>query len=778
LALSLPQPAVLADSQDYAFSIKPKSYAEELVDFAIQANISIGGMPVCTGQGHGLQGRYSIEAGLRKLLDGAPCSFSLLADRTVQLIAGAPAPRAAPAPELSEIVITATKRSVLADRLPAAVSTISGDQLLDRSDFGVTGTASQISGMSMTNLGPGRDKILLRGLSDGTFTGRTQSTVGTYLDDLPINYNAPDPDLRLADVEAVEVVRGPQGALYGSGSLSGLYRIVTRKPDMDRYGGDLTLSESFTQNAAGSHSAEGMANLPLLPGQAALRMVGYGELDGGYLGNSDTKQSDVDRTDRYGGRATLQTRLSDNWQVALGETYQKLNSADAQYTVMGAGHLTRANRVAETQGSDFSQTALTVTETGAWGKVESSTGYVHHAFANRYDASAALSLFDDTDSNDLGIYNESTRIDMLVEDLVATSGGNGPWQWLAGVFGSSTREKTISILNIKEASGPPSQRYREDRTDQWNELAPYGELGFELAPGWSASAGLRYFVTDLTTDSQVTLVPPAPNRLLQSAADFRGWAPKFTVQHDFAGGDMAYVLVSEGYRAGGFNAGGLSAPLPSRVTFEPDHLTNYEVGAKVKQFAPWLEIRSALFCDLWGSIQTDQYLASGLSYTANVGDARIFGLENDITLRPLNRLTVEFNSLFDTARITEVNPNFATHVTSGLPGVPDVSIGGLATYDLPLDDEFTLQLVGGVTYIGRSRLTFDPAQSPSMGGYVDAKLSAALKTDSWRITALVTNPADASGDTFAFGNPFSFGQVRQVTPLRPRTISLILSASF
>jgi len=778
LALGLPPLAGWADAPQYGFAIKAKSFSEELVDFAIQANITIGGMSACTGQGHGLEGRFTLEAGLRQLLEGAPCGFALLPDRTVQITAATAAAHTAPEPELSEIVITATKRSVLADRLPAAVSIITGDQLLNHSDFDVTDTVGQISGMSMTNLGPGRDKILLRGLSDGTFTGRTQSTVGTYLDDLPINYNAPDPDLRLTDVDSVEVVRGPQGALYGGGSLSGIYRIVTRKPDMTRYAGNLTVSDSVTKNAAGSHSAEGMLNLPLVTDQAALRVAGYGELDGGYLGNSDLKQSDVDRTDRYGGRATFDAKLGDGWKISLGETLQELNSADAQYTVMGGAHLTRANRVAETQRSDFSQTALTVSESTDWGRLESSTGYVHHALSNRYDASAALSLFDDNDSNDLGVYDEQIRIDMLVEDLVATSSGDGPFLWLAGIFGSTTREKTVSILRISSPGGPPSQRYREDRTDQWNELAPYGEVDFELAPGWNASAGLRYFLTNLTTDSQVTLAPPTPDRLLQAKADYRGWAPKVSLQHDFASGDMAYGLVSEGYRAGGFNAGGLAAPLPSRVTFAPDRLTNYEIGAKVKQFGPMVEIRSALFCDIWGNIQTDQYLASGLSYTANVGDARILGLENDIVVRPWDRVTVQVNALFDTSKVTKINPNFATHVSSGLPGVPDESVGILTAYDLPLNGDLGLQLTAEFSYIGKSRLTFDPTQSPSMGGYVDGKLSASLRSDSWRITALLSNPANVSGDTFSFGNPFSFGQVRQVTPLRPRTFSLSLSAGF
>jgi outer membrane receptor protein involved in Fe transport len=132
---------------------------------------------------------------------------------------------------VTELMITARKRPERLDSLPAGVSALSGEQLFATGSDDTRDTAGQLVGVTMTNLGPGRDKLLMRGLSDGAFTGRARSTVGTYLDDTPINYNAPNPDLRLVDVERVETLRGPQGALYGSGALAGVYRIVANKPD-------------------------------------------------------------------------------------------------------------------------------------------------------------------------------------------------------------------------------------------------------------------------------------------------------------------------------------------------------------------------------------------------------------------------------------------------------------------------------------------------------------------------------------------------------------------
>lgn len=677
-------------------------------------------------------------------------------------------------------MITATKRSVVADRLASATSVLRADQLTNNGTTDVTETVGAIAGMSMTNLGPGRDKILLRGLSDGSFTGRTQSTVGTYLDDLPVNYNAPDPDLRLTDVEAIEVVRGPQGALYGTGAMSGLYRIVTKKPDPDDFAASLQVSNAWTESAAGSRSADGMINVPLVEGLAALRVVGYGDLQGGYIGNGSLKQSDVDRTSREGGRMALKMRLGDEWAVTLGSTLQSLNSADAQYTMGLKTRLTRANRVSESNHNDFNQESVTLSGEGDWGEFKSATGYVHHDFTNQYDASAALSLFDDNNSDDIGVYDETAKIDMLVEDLYASSSpDSGPVQWLLGLYGAATLEHGTDILRSRPpTSKATQQRYEEDRRDRLDELAPYGEASWQITEGWSLTGGVRLFAADLRTKSDVILPPPSHSRHPNHQGRYDEAMPKLSIQHDFDSGPMIYALYSEGYRPGGFNAGGIAVPSASQTKYAPDRLKNLEVGAKTRFWNDLIELRTDLFRDLWQNIQTDQYVASGLSYTANVGDARVLGWENEITLRPLAGLSVSLNDLYDSARLTKAAPAFSSLISSALPGTPVLNYGGVVSYRTPLDEDFTLLVGGQSHYVGRSRLTFQSALSPEMGGYFTSSLDAGVESGRWRLLIVLDNPGNTQGDTFSFGNPFSFGQIRQVTPLRPRTLSLSLSAKY
>jgi iron complex outermembrane receptor protein len=767
----------------YPLAIPAQAASDALIDLAVQADVSIGGVAACAGRSPGLNGRYTLREALDRLTAGA-CAYDILDPRTVRISPRrgeasvrkpAPAP-AVPPPTVSELLVTATKRIEPVNRLPASISAINSDDLTATGITDAAGIVRLTAGMTITNLGAGRDKIMLRGLSDGAFTGRTRSTVGTFLDDTPITYNAPDPDLRLADVASIEVVRGPQGALYGAGSISGVYRIVTRKPDLETFEARVRGLVASTESGSPSRQVDAMVNLPLVQDKVALRLVGYYDLDGGYLDDVNLRLSNVDQTTRKGGRAALKARLSDNWTLSLGAAVQQLDSNDTQY-VTGTNSLRRANRVRENHNNDFAQAVISLEGVTPLGRLQSSSAYVRHAFSSRYDASAALSLFDDP-AADLGIYQERTKIDMLVQDTVLTSEGGGPLKWLVGLYGAASNEDSPSQLQVNAPGGALRAVYNDARNDRLGEVALYGEMSMDFGRGWTLALGGRESETRLRTISNVTVVGGGASRRFTRKAVFDNWSPKVSLQYVFPDGTLVYGLMSQGYRAGGFNSGGLSAPSAARRTFRPDHLRNLEIGAKTSAFEDRLTLKATVFYDLWRDIQTDQFFASGLPFTANVGDGRNVGLELEAAWRPDDHWSFQTNALFDRPEITKVDPAFASRVQSHLPGVPDASFGALIAYQRPIFGDKTLILTGQTAYVGRSRLTFDPALSPVMGGYFTGRLSAQIKADPWRAAVFVENPGDTRGDTFAYGNPFSFGQVRQVTPQRPRTISLVLARNF
>ena len=718
-----------------------------------------------------------------------------------------------PTPVVAELLVTARKRPERLDALPAGVSVLSGDQLRATGAGDVRDTAGELVGVLMTNLGPGRDKVLMRGLSDGAFTGRARSTVSTYLDDAPINYNAPDPDLRLTDVERVETLRGPQGALYGSGALAGVYRIVAMKPDPERFAAGLQVQASRTHGGSASYVAEGFTNLPLPGGKAALRLVGYYDDEGGYLDNVALRLSNVDSTTREGGRAALRLALGDRWTLDIAAAGQRLHSRDTQYLTSGAaaaglgaaraepalsGDLVgggaatnRTTQVREASVNDFAQGAVTLRGELPGADLTATTSYVQHAYSSLYDATRVAAGF--SPEAVLGIYSEAARIHRGVQDLVLTSTGSGEVSWLVGAYGSASLERTPSALDILAGPTPSvpllaaavshlTRVYDEDRRDHLRELAAYGEATWRFAPDWTLSAGARAFRSHLDVKTNIAGAPPTAPRTVEATASISGISPKVSLQYEFMDGALVYGLYSEGFRPGGVNTTNFVGVSAKRTTFEPDRLQNFELGAKGRFLDQRLVLRGAAFYDQWSNIQSDQYRAgptgSGLSYTANVGDAHIRGVEAEAAYDWDFGLTLQANALYSAPKFTKVNQDFASFLGSGLPGAPRWSGSLLARYEHALPRDLMLRLVGQAAYVGPARLTFDPTLSARTDPVWNVSLLADLVARRWTAGLYVTNPANSAGNTFAYGNPFTFGQVRQVTPQRPRTVGVRLTAAY
>jgi len=787
LALSLAAPRALAAEARYRLSIPAKPYADALIELGVQSNVSIIGTSACGAGGNaGVSGLLTLDEALTRLLARAPCSYKVLDPRTVRISEAAP--RKTPEPIravtlVAELLVTATKRPASASRLPASVTVIPHDQIELTGAADVAQTTGQLSGVLTTNLGPGRDKLILRGLSDGAFTGRARSTVGSYLDDAPVNYNAPDPDLRLVDVERIEVVRGPQGALYGSGSLSGVYRIVTRKPDMTSIALGVGGLAATTDGGAPSYEIEGYANLPLLRDKAALRLVGYRDVQGGFIDNTDLNLPNVDRTERDGGRALLRLQPNEAWQLDLGVIAQRLRSNDTQYTTPSdptAGPTSRSNRVQEGHKNDFAEASATLRGELGWASFRASVALIDHIFSSQYDASVPELLGDlGASPTGLGVYYERTRVNMIEQDTVLRSSRPGRLSWLVGVYGIATIEKTPTALSIQSPRGVLERAYTEQRRDRLREAAVYGEASYQFLPGWTAALGGRLFSSDVKTVAAIVARPPGVSRDFAGSESFQGFLPKLSLQYEFAAGDLVYGLISEGYRPGGFNSGGFFQIRDSRISFRPDRLRNFELGWKAQRLDKRLAVRAAVFFDEWKDIQTDQYRPSGLPFTGNVGDAELGGLEAEVSYDFRFGLSVQASGLLASSKITNPNtPDFALQVINSLPGVPKLSGGLVAVYQHPLPRNLTLRLVGETSYVGHSELSFDASKPSQMGEYARTKLSAQIAGRDWSATLFVTNPANARGDTFAYGNPFTFGSVRQSTPQRPRTIGLRLAANY
>jgi outer membrane receptor protein involved in Fe transport len=759
-----------------------------LVRFAVQAGVSVGGTPVrgCGGRSRAVAGAMSPAEALAALLPPG-CGFEALDARSFRIV-GRPIAVAAPrttrdvetgviaTPRLDELVVTAEKRPELLSRSASAVSVLSAADIDGLGGKSFDEIAAQVVGVAVTNLGSGRNKIFVRGLSDGSFTGKTQSTVGLYLDDVPITYNAPDPDLRLADVERVEVLRGPQGTLYGSGSIGGIVRIVTAKPDVSGPTAAVSVEGMMTQHGNPSSGAEAMANLPFADGRAAVRAVLYSDERGGYIDNPVLHLRDVNYSRRSGGRLAGLAELPDGWTLEAGFAHQSIATADSQYTQGFDGPLTRDAQVREPHDNDFTEVGGEASHLGGVANLKVSTAFIDHSLDTRYDATGAFRAAGGSRTG--GAFDETKHIKLWATEGLLSSNAPGPLRWLAGAFVSYTDEMDSAFLVGVTPPEPPRTIYR--RRDELTEMALYGEAAYDLTARFTTTMGVRWFQTRVATRAGDFDLAPDPIAPVHERLTDSGVAPKLRLSFAATPDVVIYAQLQKGYRAGGFNipaaaGGGVLEVVAAQ--FRPDHLWNYELGAGLPLFDHELILRGAVFHAEWRGLQTDQRLASGLPMTVNIGDGSNTGVEAEATWRPSAHLQVRANLLLEDPKITRAANVFPARRDIGLPGVP-FEMGATDVRYRWRVGRFDAEASAQLSYVGHSYLTFDGGTGNAMGGYASGRVAAAIGADAWRATAFVDNIADERGNTFAFGNPFSRARATQATPLRPRTIGLGLTRSF
>ena len=372
---------------------------DALVDFAIQANVTIstprGGFGAL--RAHELRGSLTVEDCLRRLLTRSGFTFEKVDAVTFRIVAGGAGSegrdtqeQAIKATVSDEVIILAARQPRTLDRFAASASVVGSDALVRLRANSAPDLTESVAGIGFTNLGPGRNKIMIRGLSDGAFSGRTESTVGVYVEDSRITYGAPDPDLKLVDVERVEILRGPQGVLYGGGSIGGIYRITPASPDLAERAGFLSGSVEKTQDGGVGGAIEGMINVPIVNERIGLRLVGYRESTAGWLDSPSLGVSNANDTKREGLRATVLARLDNSWTVSARALIQGIDSADSQYARSTAGEDVRSARVLEPHDNDFSLLSTTLRGRTALGAFDTTTTVLHHAYDSLFDATGAF----------------------------------------------------------------------------------------------------------------------------------------------------------------------------------------------------------------------------------------------------------------------------------------------------------------------------------------------------------------------------------------------------
>lgn len=752
-------------------SLSSRTLRRAIAELAREAHVSIGTEGTLPSlRTPELHGSMSVSAALSRLLAGSRFSARRVG-RTAWLIARTvpqPSASAAPAPALASpaplpvsepgppIIVTAPKTTRDLFGLPIAMALIDlRDEPASLPDAGSAWAAAQVEGLALTASGAGRNRMFLRGVADSPLNGESQSTVAILLNSARVTYAAPDPDIRLVDIDRVEVLKGPQGSLYGAGTLGGIYQVHTRQPQQND--ASLILSGGINAVSGGDlgYGGTAVANLPLVDDRLALRVVAYGTREAGWVdtGNRDDSNS----LSVLGSRAALAFEPDGGWRFDLSGLVQHTNSADSQY-VYAEGARRRPAQLPEPHDNDIALASAHATGPVGVLQLTLDTSHVWHEVRDTFDATIGAGAFGVTDP----LLLHDDRAYRIWNAEVRLEGELGRIDWLLGLARIEARQQVLAVL---ETASAPAAAVLDDDRRLSAENALFGNARMPLGRDFSLELGARLFA-GMVKDTRLVGGQPITRDLHRTGVTPSGslsWQPET--------GRLVYLRYGSALRQGGVDIGSNG----ELEEFDSDKLATLELGWR-EQLAVSGRLDLGLFATRWSDMQSDVLLASGLIETTNVGNGRILGMEAtwDQDLGANWHLA---------AGGTLVNATLVRN-TSGqelddrrLPVVPTYTLRAGATHGFVLG---AVSASAGlqVNYNGPARLSFDPLLDRKMGSVLTATAHASAEVDDWQVGLVIENLFGGRSDTFAFGNRLRILTMNQFTPLRPTTVTLSLAQQF
>ncbi|WP_070153922.1 TonB-dependent receptor domain-containing protein [Sphingobium phenoxybenzoativorans] len=777
-ALVAATPAGAAERQN--IDIAPGRLGDAIIALGKETGSSIGTSDpwLADLSVRGVKGRLSVGQALSRLLSGTGAKAERIDDANWRIvraprpraIARAPAAQNAPALPAQEgpgedIIVTASKREVPIGRFAGTV------EIVDTGAFGGTDAAggtsaliARVASLSSTYAGAGRNKLFIRAIADSGFAGPTQATTGQYLGDMRLNYAAPDPDLRLYDMAAVEVLEGPQGTLYGAGSLGGIIRLVPNAPNLSDFGGQVSAGVSATQHGAPGGDTSATLNLPIVSGKLGLRIVGYASTEGGYIDDILRNKNDVNRTNVEGGRAALRFAPDDNWTIDISGLYQRIQGDDAQYASRSIGRLKRETPFGQNYASGYSLANARIER--RWDDISfvSTTGVVRHRLSERYDATQ--------DGRPPELYFQRNRTELFSTENRLSRDLHDGLGWLIGVSYLNNRSSITRTLG-PPGLPTPSTGVR-NRLSEWTGFA---EASVQPLNALIVTFGGRVTRSRLSGSATDLGLAPEPVisftdvAMAEAQANRREtiFLPSASILTNAIAGVTLFVRYQQGFRPGG-----LAVDDYHVTRFRNDRVGTLEAGMRhgAPGYDPIALAASVAYTD-WNNIQADLTDRRGLPTTTNIGDGRIFTLEGRVVLTPAAGFSIDASMIYNGSLLSQPASYLRTLNYEGrslsLPNVANLGGRLSASYNTMLSNGDAVRLLASARYVGKSRLGVGPIFGREQGDYVDTSLSGNWTRGPVRFSIDVTNLLDLSGNRFALGTPFDL-ESDEYTPMRPRTV--------
>ncbi|MDF2901804.1 MAG: TonB-dependent receptor [Phenylobacterium sp.] len=698
---------------------------------------------------------------------------------------------------IEEVIVTAQKRAERLIDAPQSVTALSSAELTKLGAKEFVDFAATVPGLQFTTQGPGSSQISLRGVTSGVDVG---PTVGIYVDEVPYGSssaftNGPRRalDVGLFDIERVEVLRGPQGTLYGASSMGGVLKYVTRAPILDEFSGAVRAGVAGGDHSDVSYDGSLVVNAPIVDGIAAVRASAFYSRDGGYTDNVTTGQSHVDQGEVYGGRLDLLARPSEALSLRLTAFAQDVSRDGgryATYTLAGvpvAGELDQAHPLEEPFSADFRLVSGTVDYDFGGAVLTSITSYQTTKTHATTDGSAVyaplLQMFFGVPASAVAVREDSQTRKFAEEVRLASTAAPGKrLDWLVGAF--ITREES-TLRQVADVYGPgltllPVNAVTARIPSTYEEYALFGNLTWRFTEKFDVTGGVRIARNEQTVTQSASglLVSEAPGT--KSHEDVVTYLAN--ARYQFSDNVTAYGRFATGYRPGGPNylvkdpVTGLPA---APASFDSDSLDSYELGVKAETPDRRFGVDASVYYIDWSDIQLLTGVAGVTTYI-NGGGAEIKGAELSLTARPVQEFVASAAFAYNDGELSDDAPALGAQKGERLPNVPRYTATLSADYtwlDVPLTP--TLGLTA--RYVDDRTASFDGnASLPQYRTpeYTTVDLRAGLSFDRFDAQLYVRNVFDEVGQVSAQTVLSSLGGPAQVTILQPRTVGLRLTAPF
>ncbi len=738
---------------------------------------------------------------------------------------------------LEEIVVTAQKFEGTIQSTPISITALSADDLQQAGILGANDLARDVPGLSQRYASPGLTEFEARGLASN---GGVSPTVGFYLDEVPLSPPALSQsgkvviDPNLYDVERIEVLRGPQGTLYGSGSMGGTIKIVTNQPKLDTFEGSAQVTGSYTDGGHGNGAGDMMLNFPV-GDMFAVRVVAGDAYRSGWINevvlnpfplNDWNKSSilsapvqsiipDVNTMRLYGGRVSVLFKPNENLSVTAMAFTQTLEMGG--YDLIDSPPGTPYENhyegfpLTEPINDKADVYALTIVANLGFAQLTSATSYFERLAEQVQDASESiyLSNYKPPPAQVPPFvpipYYEWDPSHQISQEIRLGSVGEGAWQWVAGGFfsllTSAWNEQSSNPDNTLAPGGVYFQSNNPYHLKQW---ALFADGTYKITDVLKLGLGVRYYSYESDIGEKEWgydgLTPTEPANFAVTEQSNRGANPRINLSYEPSSNLNTYVTAARGFRPGGSN---IYFPPPqdppycapgTPTQFSPDSVWNYELGEKARLFDNWLQINSDFFYIDWKGVQQSVLLLCGYEANVNAGNGHSYGPELEVNAKLSSNWSVSASGTYTDARITSptalykslivgtngqpycgTNPNCTTPILN----VPRTG-GNLAlVYTTPLGPDYKLTARLADTFVGPST---DEAYyfGLSLPSYNLLSTRFTLAHDPWSANFFVDNLTNKIAIVSSNNTSFQFNipEVIRYSTVQPRTFGMQINYKF